>query len=798
MKKNQETFFKAIFIAFVISIVFFTMMPQKVSTEIAPPAEFSVPRALAHVSKIAEKPHYTGSLNHQDVLHYIETELQKLNLQTEIQEGTTLSDWGNLVKSKNIIARIKGSSSSKAVLLLSHYDSAPHSFAPGAADNATGVATILEAIRAFLHTNTPHKNDIIILFTDAEELGLNGAALFVTKHKWAKDVGIVVNFEARGTSGPSFMLMETNKGNASLVNAFSEASTSHPVASSLMYSVYKMMPNDTDLTVFREHGNIPGYNFAFIDSHFNYHTAQDDLSHLDHRSVLHQGSYLMPLLNHLSNANLSNLETAEDKVYFNVPFLFIDYPFSWVFTMLIIAVMFFLFFVFIGLGRRSLIMSDIGKGFLYLFGTLIASGILTFFGWKILLAIYPGYSDILQGFTYNGHIYILAFTFLSLAVSFLFYAPVKHETTLYSYTVAPVLLWIIICIALAIYLPGAAFLSIPLLCSVLILGFYCMTQRSSEIVNSILAVPGLCIIVPLIWMFPIGLGLKILVGSSVLTVLLFSLILPIMGSFSGKAIWSAAMFVIAIVCFVFAHIESGFEPGKAKPNSLVYYMDNDTDKAYWASYDNAADEWTKKKLGANAGGASYLNQLPLLSKYNTLFTFSSAAETIDLAKPTISFYLDTIIGNWRHLKIRIKPNRNVNRYDIYASESLQLHHFKANGATALEQKNSLYPRHGKKLLSYYVVGNEPLELEFTIEKNAVPNLELLESSFDLLTNPALDVNDREPWMMPKPFILNDAIIVKQRIRPLPKTVRMVQVPVNTISTDTIPTIPPVTELDSVQ
>jgi hypothetical protein len=27
---------------------------------------------------------------------------------------------------------------------------------------------------------------ILLFFSDAEELGLNGAALFVTQHKWAK------------------------------------------------------------------------------------------------------------------------------------------------------------------------------------------------------------------------------------------------------------------------------------------------------------------------------------------------------------------------------------------------------------------------------------------------------------------------------------------------------------------------------------------------------------------------------------------------------------------------------------
>jgi hypothetical protein len=61
-----------------------------------------------------------------------------------------------------------------------------------------------------------------------------------------KEVGLVLNFEARGTSGPSYMLMETKM---ELVKEFAAANTTFPVSNSLMYSIYKMLPNDTDLTV---------------------------------------------------------------------------------------------------------------------------------------------------------------------------------------------------------------------------------------------------------------------------------------------------------------------------------------------------------------------------------------------------------------------------------------------------------------------------------------------------------------------------------------------------------------------
>jgi hypothetical protein len=110
--------------------------------------------------------------------------------------------------------------------------------------------------------------------------GLNGR-LFCNP-TMGKEVGLVLNFEARGTSGPSYMLMETN-GEMGLVEKFAAANTTS-VSNSLMYSIYKMLPNDTDLTVFREQKNIQGYNFAFIDDHYNYHTL-NDINHLDKNTL---------------------------------------------------------------------------------------------------------------------------------------------------------------------------------------------------------------------------------------------------------------------------------------------------------------------------------------------------------------------------------------------------------------------------------------------------------------------------------------------------------------------------------
>src|SRR5690606_21703662 len=244
----------------IIALVFYSfygLMPHYNENKTVAETEFSVKKALIPLKEISKTPHYLGSEGHETVRNYLLSELEKLGLETETQKGFVLSPKSKtLTKPKNILGRIKGTDNGKTLLLLSHYDSA---LIPsyGASDAGSGVATILESVRAFLASSEKPKNDIIILFSDSEEIGLDGAKLFVNQNPWAKNVGLVLNFEARGSSGPSNMILETNGGNSELVKEFVNANPDFPVASSLMYSVYKMLPNDTDSTVFREDGDIP-------------------------------------------------------------------------------------------------------------------------------------------------------------------------------------------------------------------------------------------------------------------------------------------------------------------------------------------------------------------------------------------------------------------------------------------------------------------------------------------------------------------------------------------------------------
>ena len=758
----MDRFTKVITLLLILLAIYWgfkTEMPSYSGDINAPETVFSTDRALTHVEKISQKPHGVGFPAHAEVREYIITELEKMGLETSIQEGYTAGDWGNLSKATNILARIKGTGTGKALLLLTHYDSSPHS-SLGASDAGSGVATLLEGIRAYLAEGHQAKNDIIILITDAEELGLNGADLFVNKHPWAKEVGLTLNFEARGSGGPSYMLIETNRGNGKLIEEFIKADPKYPVANSLVYSIYKMLPNDTDLTVFREDGDIEGLNFAFIDDHYDYHTVRDNYERLNRNTLAHQGSYLMPLLTYFANVDLGNLKSLDDFIYFNVPFFkLVSYPFEWIWHMFLLAVLFFGILLIIGFRKKVIQGNEILKGFLPLIISLIINGVVGFYSWTILKWIYPGYTDILHGFTYNGHTYIAAFVLFSIATCFWVYHKFKKVETP-NLLVAPIFTWLLICGLLAAYVPGASFFIIPVY-ALLVSFMVVINQKSpNAYLLVIFAVPALWIYAPFIKMFPVGLGLKMMVAATLLTTLTFYLLLPVFGFYKHKNRLAVLGCLLFLGFMASAHFNSGFTKENAKPTSLLYVLDTDTHTAQWATYEHVISDWTAQYIGDTKKIPKKLADKTISSKYSSGFSYVAEAPIKEIASSKIDIGLDTIIGNERILELCIIPQRNVNRLEVFTNAV----EIKKAVVNRLElSPYYLANRRNGKLITHYISNNEYTDLRLTLPKNEKLELTLYEASNDLLYNAHFTVPERPDHLIPMPFVLNDAILLTKKL-----------------------------------
>jgi hypothetical protein len=279
----------------------------------APATEFSAARAVDTLHRILgpDVPHPVGSAANYDVRARLINELSRMGYEPEVQTSFACAEVVDCAPVNNVLARLEGTEPGSAVLLAAHYDSVPAG--PGDSDDGVGAAAVLEIARA-LKSMPPPRHSVIFLLDDGEEAGLLGAHAFVDSHPWAKEVRAAVNLDARGTSGPS-LLFETGSANDWVIRLYAEHAA-RPAASSISYTVYKQLPNDTDFTVFKTAG-YQGLNFAFIRGVGQYHTRLDNSANVNPASVQHHGENALPAVLALANADLQNAPTREG-VFFDL------------------------------------------------------------------------------------------------------------------------------------------------------------------------------------------------------------------------------------------------------------------------------------------------------------------------------------------------------------------------------------------------------------------------------------------------------------------------------------------------
>ena len=267
----------------------------------APPTAFSAMRAFIDVNAIAQRPHPIGSAEDARVRFYLARRLQALGAEVSEQAVPLpekslkrLAKWrggdASATVGHNVIGFVRGLDPRlPALLLMAHHDTVWGS--PGAADDTIGLATALETLRAIRAQGAPLR-DVILLFTDGEEVGLDGSEAFFARHPQAKRIGVILNMEARGTAGRANMF-ETGPGNGAFMRAYADA-VGRPAVNSLSVLIYDLMPNSTDYTVAKKLG-IPGFNFALLGGAWAYHSPMAAPAALDKASLQDMGDQALAL-----------------------------------------------------------------------------------------------------------------------------------------------------------------------------------------------------------------------------------------------------------------------------------------------------------------------------------------------------------------------------------------------------------------------------------------------------------------------------------------------------------------------
>ncbi|WP_340680138.1 M20/M25/M40 family metallo-hydrolase [Paraglaciecola sp.] len=733
-------------------------------------SEFSQQRAFAHVNKMASQPHYTGSAGHSDVHDYILQQLTSMGLEVETQNALALSPYyfaSTYVA--NIVARLPANklsehTDSKALALVSHYDSAVSS-SFGASDAGSGVATILEALRAFIASGQKHSNDIVVIITDAEEIGLLGAQAFVEQHPWAAKIGLALNFEARGSGGTSFMLLETNRGNEALIKAFEQAHVPYPMANSLMYSLYKMLPNDTDLTIFRDQANINGFNFAFIDDHFDYHTAQDTPTRLDPSSLNHQASYLVSLLPSFANIDLSTLNSEVDHVYFNLAnWLMVDYPFSWVLPIFILLLLLFIATLIIGLRRKTLTLTGLFMSFLPALTSVLSAGGIGYLCWNWSIGLFPEFLDIPQGFTYSGHWLIGLAILLSIILNAAIYRWTEYKFSNISrleWLLAPTILWLLINGLIAIHLAGAGFFALMLVAPICALVYSAIQAHKiiHPITYVLLTLPALLVIAPQIPVFVIGLGLSQLFIASLLTSLLLITLLPIWVKLPYFKWQQRTLELVTLVCVIGLLTRTGYSPEQKKPSGFNYLLDNDSGKSVIFSYNPHLDVFTEQVFSTQDQGSELLAGIYPLNPWRKP-TFSKAVQVIELAPLNYKATQNTIAENRFFVRILVTPKPTSARFQLATDNAMLIESISVDGqAFATEGK----AHQSGFFFTHTVSQDKPVLIEFSYTAAHDVELRLIETRFDLAQVMPGFV-PRPAYIMPTPFRLTDATIISEVMR----------------------------------
>ncbi|KAJ3011993.1 Endoplasmic reticulum metallopeptidase 1 [Thoreauomyces humboldtii] len=217
-------------------------------------------------------------------------------------------------ESSNVAVRLRGAetdSTRHAFLVSAHYDSTPVS--PGVTDDGIAVASMIELVRALAYA-PQLKNDLILVFTNGEEVGLFGGYSFV-HHPWFGDVRGFMNLDGAGAAGRSrSLLFRTNS--QELVTMFASAAP-YPHASVLVDDLMAIVHSDTDFRPFVTNGNLPGIDIAFYTQRYLYHSTKDDLAHADPISAQQLGDNVLALVQAVCGS--SRLATLKPTVLAQTP-----------------------------------------------------------------------------------------------------------------------------------------------------------------------------------------------------------------------------------------------------------------------------------------------------------------------------------------------------------------------------------------------------------------------------------------------------------------------------------------------
>jgi Peptidase family M28 len=635
---------------------------------------FSAARAKTHISAIADDPRPVGSPQHAEARAYLLDELGSLGWRTEVQESIGTFDFGvdgtqSIAAVANVIATRPGTASTGTVVLAAHYDTVVGS--PGAGDDGIGVGVLLETARA-LSTAAAPRNTVMILLTDAEEVGLLGAEAFVRERARELGTTVVLNHEARGAGGGP-MTFRMSSPNSELIEVL--AGAPGVFADSSSEATFEALPNDSDFTPF-EQGGLYGYDTAILADGAYYHSPIDDPAHLSAASLQQMGDTTLAMTRELAGMDLAAIGRGGEEIVTALPWGLLWYPQSLEIPLAIGVLVLAAVLVWVLRRRGALTLPRLALSAVASVVVLVVAGVASYAVWRLALLIDPAQASVVVGEPYRPLLYRLAMLVAGLAAVLSLFALVRRRLGAVGLAVGMLVVLALAGVLLAFTLPGVsgAVVQPTLVVAAGAVVAVLLPERRTGVRSGVyllaLAVAAV-MLGPAVWLgFDVGLSAGPL--SAVLLAMFVTLALPLIevawplpADTVPRRRMRIAVVPTLVVILTAALTAAGLAANRegatdVRQENVVYSVDADTKEAQWASGAVPTSEWSRSLLSEPA--------VPL----EEAFPWSAGAAlwhgpapVAEQSPPAVTVLRDVSRGGTRELTLRLSSRRAASTLGLW-------------------------------------------------------------------------------------------------------------------------------------
>ena len=756
---SNHAFAVLVILAAIFFLSFEGLRPPTPKPASVPATEFSAARAREILNRLVGDgvPHPTGSTQNDIVRGRVLDEFSSAGYLPTVQTGFACDEQGDCGTVQNVLARLEGKEPGPAVLLAAHYDSVPAG--PGAFDDGAGAATVLEIARTFKSLPQP-RHSIIFLIDDGEEAGLLGARVFVNQHPWAKDVRAVVNIDSRGTSGPSLMF-ETGDGNEWAVRLFAQHAA-HPVTSSIFYTAYKQIPNDTDFTVFKAAG-YQGLNFANIRDVVHYHTPLDNFGNADPATLQHHGDNALASLQAFANADISD-PPKSDAVYFD---LLGSWTVRWPATRTVAIALSAAFLLLLEIAWLFYKKRLTGPEFLWGFLAWPAS-ILAVAAFAFLLSFILRKAGAMP-VPWTAHPHPAQIAFWSLAIALLAFTALRFASRagFFGLWSGTWIWWALLSVTLAARIPGLSYVLLVATCTAALAGLLLLFRPKSSSLAAILPLAVSAMVgFPLALLLYPGFGGRVLPLIAVLVGLLLSPLAPLCADLQrarGLSLLALPWFAGATMLLAsFAAIVVPAFSAKAPEHvNLHYVQEADSGNSQWVVYPASGHLPEPIRLATNFR-AQESGAFPWISDP----AFFAAAPHVEVAPPTFTILESSELPAKRRYRALLRSERGASEALVMFPPESRIDSVRVADEPVQSQTDRVRQyQNGWYAYDFYAMPAKGVEFSFTLPVGKPVGVYVLDVTYALPLEGTFLLKSRP--LTATPFGEGDCTIASRRVQLLP-------------------------------